>query len=234
MMLSTERTKLFAGRACRTKRTTRAGRVTVRITKMIPQEMIAHEPSARLLEVLLDGGNVLPGNGGFVHVWVEIEHLLEVLEGGIELGDAAGVDGLGHEGESKGVVGEGVFGIVGERLLAIGDGGIEIGGLALAFAHAVPGHVVVVVPDVAFGDALLAAHADQRAEHVVIQLTGELTVEIAELEVFVIDRAGFGELTAEAQAIGQPEMRLGGLRVDPDGFPSRISGWPIAVSYTHL
>src|ERR1035437_3135417 len=130
MMLSTERTKLFAGRACRTKTTTRAGRVSVRIRKMIAQEL-----SARLLEVLLDGGNVLPGNGGFVHVWVEIEHLLEVLEGGIELGDAAGVDGLGHEGETKGVVGEGVFGIVGERLLAIGDGGIEIGGLALAFAH---------------------------------------------------------------------------------------------------
>ncbi len=69
-------------------------------------------------------------------------------------------------------MGEGVLGIVGESLLAIGDGGVEIAGLTLAFADAEPGHVVIVVPDVAFGDALLAAHTDQRAEHIVIQLTG--------------------------------------------------------------
>ena len=121
-------------------------------------------------------------------------------------------------------MGEGVFGIVGEGLLAIGDGGVEIDGLALAFADAEPGHVVIVVPDVAFGDALLAAHADQRAEHIVIQLTGELTVEIAELEVLVVDRPGFGELAAEAQAVGQPEVRLGGLGVDLDGLSRGIDG----------
>ena len=166
----------------------RAGRVTVRIQENdsardrgkpgTDSEFPANgaeihvSPVRVCFEVLLDVGDVLAGDGGFVHVGVDFEHLLEVLEGGIEFGDAAGFHGLGHEGESEGVVGEGIFGVVGEGLLAIGDGGVEIGGFALAFADAVPGHVVIVVPDVAFGDALLAAHADQRAEHIVIQLTG--------------------------------------------------------------
>src|ERR1019366_4361034 len=137
---------------------------------------------------------------------------------------AAGIDGLGHEGEAEGVVGEGVFGVVGEGLLAIGNGGVEIGGLALAFADAVPGHVVIVVPDVAFGDTLLASHADQRAEYVVIQLTGQLTIEIAELEIFVIHGAGFGEHPAEAQAISQPEMRFGGFGINPYSLAGGLDG----------
>src|ERR1019366_355516 len=153
MMLSMVKAKLLAGRACRTNRTTRAGRVTVRSAKRI-----VHACSQR---------------GSLRYCWMLAMFVLalEVLEGGIGFGDAAGLDRLGHEGEAEFVVGEGVLGIVGERLLAIGDGGIEIGRLALAFAHTVPGHVVVVVPDVALGNALLAAHADQRAEHIVIQLT---------------------------------------------------------------
>src|ERR1019366_1851506 len=73
-------------------------------------------------------------------------------------------------------------------------------------------------------DALLASHADQRTEDIVIQLTGQLTVEIAELEIFVIYRAGFGELTAEAQAVGQPKMRLGGFGVDLDGLAGGFDG----------
>jgi len=72
-----------------------------------------------LFEEVLDVGDVLPGNRGFGHVRVEVEHLLEVFESGIEFGKAAGFDGLLIEGETEGVVGEGVPGIVGKSLLAI-------------------------------------------------------------------------------------------------------------------
>ena len=94
-----------------------------------------------------------------------------MFEGGVQFGNAFGFVGLVHKGESELVVGEGVLGIVRESFLAIRDCGVEIAGLTLAFADAEPGHVVIVVPDVALGDAFFAAHTDQRAEHIVIQLT---------------------------------------------------------------
>src|SRR6476660_10055394 len=111
MMVSTVRPKLLAGRACRTNRITRTARVTLRITKMIAQAS-----SVLLLEHFLDEGDIPLGEGGFGHVGVDFEHLLEVFEGGIEFGNAVGFVGLVHEGESELVVGEGVLGIVGESL----------------------------------------------------------------------------------------------------------------------
>ena len=50
-------------------------------------------------------------------------------------------------------------------------------------------------------------------EHIVIQLTGQLAVEIAQLQILDILRPRFGELAAQTQAVRQPEMRLGGLRI---------------------
>src|SRR5437868_3109368 len=114
MMLSTVRAKLLAGRACRTNRMMRTGIITLRIT-----EMIAHELLVRLLEEVLDIGDVLPGNGGFGDVGVQLKHLLKVLERGIEFGNTAGFDGLLVKGEAEGVVSEGILGIVSKRLLAI-------------------------------------------------------------------------------------------------------------------
>src|SRR5260370_16637525 len=80
---------------------------------------LRHSRSVGLFEVLLDVGNVLAGDGGFVHVGVDFEHLLEVLEGGIEFGDAAGFHGLGHEGESERVVPPPLFRVASQSLLPI-------------------------------------------------------------------------------------------------------------------
>src|SRR5436309_1074798 len=107
-------------------------------------------------------------------------------KGGAEFGDALVFLGFGHEGEAEGVVGEEIFGVEGKGALAITNGVVQAAGAAIAFAEAVERDVVIVVPDVALGDALLLAHAEEGAEHVVVELAADLAVEVAELEVLLV------------------------------------------------
>src|SRR5262245_55405396 len=216
MMLSMVSAKLFAGRAWRARRRNASG--SLRIKGMIatlwrgPSGLPCH----KLLQHLLDGGNVLLGVRGLRDIRRELEHRLEVQQRGTQLGDTLRLLRLCHERQAERVVREEVFRIEGERALAIADGVVEPRRAPLALAEAVVGDVVIVVPDVAFGDALLLSCSEQRAEYVVIELAAGLAIEVAEIEVLHVFGGRLGEIAAEAEAVGEPEVRLGGPGVGRD------------------
>src|SRR5947207_2722288 len=100
----------------------------------------------------------------------------------------------------------GIFRVVGQRDAALLDGLVETLQLAVAVAHAEIRQTAQVFPDIANGGAGLVSMADEESQHPVIQLAGELAVEVTQPEILLVRLLGLFELAAEMQTLGQPEM----------------------------
>ena len=96
----------------------------------------------------MDAGDVLFGDLGLVEVGIDGDYLLEVLEGGIEIGGIIGGQGLMHVGQPQIEMRVGILLIVGERFLAGHDGGIVLFGLILTVADGEIRQAAQVFPDV--------------------------------------------------------------------------------------
>ena len=72
--------------------------------------------------------------------------------------------------------------------------------LAFGVAQAEVSQAAQILPDILLRGALLFAETHQVTQHVVIQLAGELAVEIAELQILLVLGLGFIIGAAQAQA----------------------------------
>src|SRR5580658_9856409 len=107
---------------------------------------------------------------------------------------------------------ERVINVVSQGLHTITDSRIEVFQLPLAVTDAEVSQAAQIVPDILLRRTLLLPQAEQRPENIVIQLAGQLAVEIAQVQVFAVFRFSGRILSAQPQTIRQPQMRLGALR----------------------
>src|SRR5262245_6512522 len=182
------------------------------------------QPILPALHGLLDGGDILPGVVGFGQFWIQLDGALQVLERGPQLGDAVVLYGLVHEGDAECEMRIRLVAGVAQALLAVPDGRVEILQLALAVANSEVGEAAQLGPDIVSTRFLFLSEADEITKRVIVQLAGELAIEIAQSQVRAVSGPGFRVLSAETQAVGHPEPRLGALRRDLDGLARGFDG----------
>src|SRR5262245_38260646 len=99
----------------------------------------------------------------------------------------------------------GIFGIVREGLQTILNSPVEGFQFSLGVAETEISQAAQVFPDVMLRGSLFLPFTDHKSEDVIVQLTGEFAIEVAQSKVLQILRPGLAVLLTHPQTFRQPE-----------------------------
>src|SRR5262245_30219528 len=104
-----------------------------------------------------------------------------------------------------------VFAVVGQGFKAMSNGDVVVPEFSFTVTKAEIREASQVFPYIVLRGSRFLAFSDQKTQHVVIQVSSQLAVEVTQPKVFAVLNGGFFVFLAHAKAFGQPEMSFGVL-----------------------